>query len=83
MTSDGKIVLVFILRSFHRPPSNDINLLIYLHESLETLFNRDYSSLVIILGGDFNLPDVLWIIGCGHLNTNPVYDLDINKPLLE
>ena len=73
---------VFIC-SFYRPPGNDINPLIYLREPLETLYNKESSSSIVILGGDFNLPAVLWNGVCGYVNTNPVYGLEVNKSLID
>ena len=90
--SDGEIVWIKLIAgrnhsvficSFYRPPSNDINPLNYLRESLESLYNRESSSSVIILGGDFNLPDILWNEGCGHVSSNPAYGLEINNSLLD
>ena len=73
---------VFI-SSFYRPPGNDINPLIYLRESLETLYNKESSSSIVILGGEFNLPAILWNGVCGYMNTNPVYGLEVNKSLID
>ena len=60
-----------------RLPGNDINPLIYLHESLEILYNKESSSSIVILGGDFKLAAILWNEGCDYdyVSVNLVYGL--------
>ena len=60
-----------------RLPGNDINPLIYLHESLKTLYNKESSSSIVILGGDFKVPAILWNEGCDYeyVSENLVYGL--------
>ena len=62
--SDGEIVWTKLIAgrnrsvfmcSFYTPPTNDINSLNHLCEFLESLYNSESSSPVIILSGDFNL----------------------------
>ena len=60
-----------------------MTLILLFRESLETLYNKESSSSIVILGGDFNLPAVLWNRVCGYVNTNPVYDLEVNKSLID
>ena len=91
-TNDSEIIWIKLITAgnysvficpFYRPPGNDINPPIYLHGSLEILYNKVSSSSVIILGSDFNLPVVLWNRGCGYVSTNPVYDQEMNKSLID
>ena len=69
--------------SFYGPPSNDIDPLICLRESLESLHSQESGSPVVLLGGDFNLPDISWNEGYGSVNANPAYGLETNNNLLD
>ena len=69
--------------SYYRPPNDDIDPLICLRESLETLHSQEPGSPVVLLGGDFNLPDISWNEGYGSVNPNPVYGLEINNCLVD
>ena len=70
--------------SYYRPPNNDLNSTIQLRKSLETLHtNHQFNSSIIILGGDFNLPDISWENGCGRVNPSPSYGTEINNSLLD
>ena len=57
--------------------------LISVNESLNVLASRESNSPVILLGGDFNLPHISWVNGCGQINSNPAYGLQINNTLLD
>jgi len=69
--------------SFYRPPNCDMDPLLSLNESLKAIADKESNSPVIILGGDFNLPHILWDNGCGQVESNPAYGLQINNTLLD
>ena len=69
--------------SFYRPPNNDIDPLTHLRESLESLHSQESGSPVVLLGDDFNLPDISWNEGYGSVNANPAYGLETNNSLLD
>ena len=37
----------------------------------------------IIVAGDFNLPDIQWEEGLGHINPSPVYEYELNALFVE
>ena len=69
--------------SFYRPPKNLLQPLVKLHESLSELLNSNVSPPCIILAGDFNLPSIYWSDGSGQLQSNPVYEHEINSLFLD
>ena len=53
-----------------------------MRESLESLHSQESGSPVVLIGGDFNLPDISWNEGYGSVNANPAYGLETNNSLL-
>ena len=73
--------LVIYLSFFHRLPNTDTGPLLYLRELLLKII-KIHQPVNIILGGDFNYPDILWDDGIGSINTNPAYGNEVNTLLL-
>ena len=69
--------------SFYRPPTSTLDPILELNESLNKLFEKHRGPSNIILAGDFNLPSIMWIDGCGTLNTDPTYGFEINSLFLD
>ena len=65
--------------SFYRPPDSDMYPIIQLNESLTKLSNREP---MVLVGGDFNFPDIAWIDGYGTIRPNPAYGFEINNLFL-
>jgi len=57
--------------------------LLSLSDYLRVLFNKESNSPIILAGRDFNLPHISWDNGCGQVNPNPAYGLQINNTLLD
>lgn len=51
------------LGSFYRPPKSTVDTLEWLGDSVRNIYKK-YPNPWIILGGDFNLPDINWADGC-------------------
>ena len=66
---------------FYRQPSSSIATLEQLHESLKKLLKKGSIAPTIILGGDFNLPDINW--DTLSIKSNPQYGRDINEKMVE
>ena len=65
--------------SFYRPPGCNTVPLDQLNESLNCLYSVYNTAPNIVLAGDFNLPDINWIDGCGIPATNPAYGSVLNS----
>ena len=61
------------LCSLYRQPNNDSHSITQLSESLSKLYQREPNFPIIVLGGDFNLPGIMWDNGLGQVNPNPAY----------
>ena len=68
---------VVYICSFYRPPNCDTDPILHLKESILRIINIHGPSN-IILGGDFNFPDISWDDGIGYINTNPAYSREVN-----
>ena len=53
--------------------------IIQLNESLTKLSNREP---MVLVGGDFNFPDIAWMDGYGTIRPNPAYGFEINNLFL-
>ena len=62
--------------SFYRPPDSDMYPIIQLNKSLTKLSNREP---MVLVGGDFNFPDIAWIDGYGTIRPDPAYGFEINN----
>ena len=70
--------------SFYRLPGSDTVPLDQLNESLNRLYSVNNNTAPnIVLAGDFKLPGVNWIDGCGIPATNPAYGSVLNDHSLE
>ena len=69
--------------SFYRLPNGLLQPLVKLHESLSELLNSNASLPCIILSGDFNLPSIYWSDESDQLQSNPVYEHEINSLFLD
>ena len=67
-TNNKKLIYIC---SFYRPPNSDTAPLLHLKESILKINTHNSSN--IILGGDFNYPDITWENGIGYIDTNPAY----------
>ena len=76
---DNRVTYLYF---FYRPPNTDTGPLLHLRESLLKI-TQIHQSANIILGGDFNYPDILWDDGIGRINTNLAYGNEINTLFLE
>ena len=47
------------------------------------IFTHNSNAPRIILAGDFNLPDIYWEEGLGHINPSPVYGYELNSLYVE
>ena len=54
-----------------------------LHLKEEILKINTHNPSKIILGGDFNYPDISWDDGIGYIDTNPAYGREVNTLFLE
>ena len=70
---------VTYLCSFYRPPNTNTGPLLHLRESITQI----HQSANIILGEDFNYPDILWDDGIGRIDTNLAYGNEVNTLFLE
>ena len=68
--------------SFHRTPNNLLEPLINLNSSLNKLFSYNTQFPTVIVAGDFNIPDIMWMDGYGTIKANPPYGT-INSFLLD
>ena len=64
--------------SFYRPPNTSVDLITKLKHFLSNILTHNSDSPRIILAGDFNLPDIHWEEGLGHINPSPVYGYELN-----
>ena len=69
--------------SFFRTPNNLLELFSSLNDSLNKLFTCNTQFLTVIVAGDFNLPDIMWIDGHGSIKSNPAYRIEINSFFLD
>ena len=72
---------VFIC-SFYRPPNTNTIPIVLLHETLRIL-QQSSSSPNIIIGGDFNLPSVIWSDAGASIAPSPDYGREINDLFLD
>ena len=72
---------VFIC-SFYRPPNTNTIPIVLLHETLRIL-QQSLSSPNIIIGGDFNLPSVIWSDAGASIAPSPAYGREINDLFLD
>jgi hypothetical protein len=68
------------IASFYRPPNENVDALLALNQSLRLLPNNGPLPNVI-LGGDFNLPDIDW--DNYTVKPNPQYGQKVNRLLLD
>ena len=54
-----------------------------LNNSLNKLFSCNTQFPTVIVAGDFNLPDIMWMDGHGTIKANPAYGTRINSFLLD
>ena len=47
------------------------------------LLNRESSFPVVLVAGDFNLPDIVWVDGSGVAKPNPTYGCELNNLFLD
>ena len=69
--------------SFYRPPDRSTDPIVQLGSSLNILICRFTSLSNIIVMGDFNLPSINWLDGCGRIISNPNYGVGLNKLFLD
>ncbi|CAG2210245.1 unnamed protein product [Mytilus edulis] len=68
--------------SYYRRPSSKTDMIEELEKSIEQITSKVKNNMPhIILGGDFNLPDINW--DNTTVNTNPQYGQEINSKLVE
>lgn len=72
-----------IFGCLYRQPSSGIEKLEQLQQSLTALFNRGPNAPNIVLGGDFNLPDIDWETLSIKKKTKPQYGHLINEKMIE
>ena len=54
-----------------------------LSESLYKLCSNQIVPPTILLAGDFNLPGIQWVEGCGQIHSNPSYGFEVNHSLAD
>lgn len=85
-STDAEIICIELFVSknhYYRPPNNDSSSIVHLKESLQAIHaNHESNSAIIILCGDFNLPDISWENGCGHVHPSTSYGTEINNSLI-
>jgi len=69
--------------SFYRPPDNNPSCLTQLKESLNSLYSVSTTFPNLILAGDFILPGITWLDGCGAPNPNPAYGAELNSLFID
>ena len=69
--------------SYYRPPDNNIHSIAQLNKSFTKLFDREATFPLILLVGDFNFPDILWLDGHGYIKPSPAYGYEINNSFLD
>ena len=57
--------------------------IIQLNESLSKLLNGESSFPMVLVAGDFNLPDIVWMDGCDFAKPNPTYGCELNNLFLD
>ena len=66
--------------SLYRPPDTSCSSIISLKNCLSQLHTEDSeNSPCLLVGGDFNFPDISWQDGYTHINPSPIYGTDTNK----
>ena len=66
--------------SLYQPPYNSCSSIISLKNCLSQLHTEDPdNSPCLLVGGDFNFPDISWQDGYAHINPSPTYGTDTNK----
>jgi len=66
---------------FYRQPTNDMVALEQLRVSLSKLYTKGPITPNIIMGGDFNLPDILW--DTLEIKKNPQYTKTLNEKMID
>ena len=70
--------------SLYSPPNSSDNLVTNLKNCLSQLVTGDpENSPCVLVGGDFNLPDILWQDGYAHINSSPAYGIGINQHFVD
>ena len=71
--------------SFYHPPDQSTDLIVQLDSSLNILIQRSANLPIpnIIVMGDFNLPSINWVDGCGQIKSHPSYGADLNNSFLD
>lgn len=66
--------------SFYRPPNSLSSPVISLKNCLSRLYTEDSVNFpCLIVGGDFNFPNISWQDGYANINSSPTYGTDINQ----
>ena len=71
------------LCSFYRPPDSNVYPITQLSEPLYKLCSNQVIPPTILLAGEFNLPGIQWVEGCGQIHSNPSYGLEVNHSLVD
>ena len=70
------------MSSFYKTSNNLLEQCSNLNNSLNKLFCCNTQFCTVIVAGDFNLPDIMWMDGHGTIIPNPAYGTEINSFLL-
>ena len=66
--------------SFYRPPNSSSSPIISLQNCLSQLYSEDSeNSPCLLVGGDFNFPNISWQDGYANIDPSPTYGTDINQ----